>query len=206
MKIAVIANEEQKAEFMKEESNVHEWVWLTAPAVVEGVDCFIDLLFDNSKQRMQWLTDQGSTLIIVNAVASLPGSLPEKFIRINGWLTFLDNDIMEAATKSEELKNVTEGIFSSIGKKIEWVQDRPGFIKARIVSMIINEAFFALEDEVSTREEMDTAMQLGTGYPYGPFAWAEKIGIKNIYELLLIMAQQDNRYQPADLLRQEAEN
>ncbi|HRX92615.1 MAG TPA: 3-hydroxyacyl-CoA dehydrogenase family protein [Chitinophagaceae bacterium] len=206
MKIAVIANEEQKRELIKQESNTHEWVWLDEPAVLEDVDCFIDLLFDNSKERTHWLKDQDTSIIIVNAVASLPGSLPGNFIRINGWLTFLNNDIMEAATVSEELKKITEDVFQSIDKKVEWVQDQPGFIKARIVSMIINEAYLALEDEVSTKAEIDTAMQLGTSYPYGPFAWAEKIGVRNVYELLSVMAEKDNRYQPADLLKQEAEN
>ena len=47
--------------------------------------------------------------------------------------------------------------------------DIPGFISARVVSMIINEAYFALEEEVSSKEEIDTAMKLGTNYPYGPF-------------------------------------
>ena len=43
--------------------------------------------------------------------------------------------------------------------------------------MIINEAYFTWEAGTSTKEEIDIAMKLGTGYPYGPFEWGEKIGL-----------------------------
>jgi len=91
-----------------------------------------------------------------------------------------------------------------LNKKIEWVPDIAGFISARVVSMIVNEAWFALEEEVSTKKEIDTAMKLGTNYPYGPFEWGEKIGLKNIYELLTVLSKTNSRYQPAALLQKEA--
>jgi 3-hydroxybutyryl-CoA dehydrogenase len=50
--------------------------------------------------------------------------------------------------------------------------------------MIVNEAFIALKEGVSTKEEIDIAMKLGTNYPYGPFEWAEKIGTERIKNLL----------------------
>jgi 3-hydroxybutyryl-CoA dehydrogenase len=70
--------------------------------------------------------------------------------------------------------------------------------------MIINEAYFALEDGVSSKEEIDIAMQLGTNYPYGPFTWGRIIGLKNIYDLLLKMAEINSRYKPSALLEKEA--
>jgi 3-hydroxybutyryl-CoA dehydrogenase len=70
--------------------------------------------------------------------------------------------------------------------------------------MIINEAYFALEENVSTKEEIDIAMKLGTNYPYGPFEWCKKIGLKNIAALLAELSQTEKRYQPARLLLKEA--
>jgi 3-hydroxybutyryl-CoA dehydrogenase len=61
-----------------------------------------------------------------------------------------------------------------------------------------------LEDGVSSREDMDTAMRLGTNYPLGPFEWANRLGKKEISTLLQILAQNDTRCQPAPLLIQEA--
>ena len=41
-------------------------------------------------------------------------------------------------------------------------------------------AYLALEEHVSTKEEINTAMKLGTNYPFGPFEWANAIGANNI--------------------------
>jgi 3-hydroxybutyryl-CoA dehydrogenase len=84
------------------------------------------------------------------------------------------------------------------------VPDVPGFIAPRVVTMIINEAYFALAENVSTKTEIDLAMKLGTNYPFGPFEWAEKIGLKNIAELLGTLSRVNKRYEPAPLLLNEA--
>jgi 3-hydroxybutyryl-CoA dehydrogenase len=76
----------------------------------------------------------------------------------------------------------------------------PGFITARVIAMIINEAWFALEEGVSTKEEIDTAMKLGTNYPYGPFEWGKEIGLKNIHALLDKLSKLNPRYSPAELM------
>ncbi len=76
----------------------------------------------------------------------------------------------------------------------------PGFISASVIAMIINEAYFAKADGVSTEAEIDLAMKLGTNYPYGPFEWAQKIGLKNILNLLTSMSEQNNKYAPSPLL------
>ena len=79
---------------------------------------------------------------------------------------------------------IKTAVLTMINKKAVTVSDEPGFIAARIISMIINEAYFAKAENVSSEKEIDVAMKLGTNYPFGPFEWARLIGIKNIYELL----------------------
>jgi 3-hydroxybutyryl-CoA dehydrogenase len=73
------------------------------------------------------------------------------------------------------------------------------------VSAIINEAYLTLQEKVSSKEDIDIAMKLGTNYPMGPFAWATAIGVKNVYALLHKLAADQPRYTPALLLKQEAE-
>ena len=90
------------------------------------------------------------------------------------------------------------------GKKLEWVTDLPGFLSARVLAAIINEAYLALEEGVSSKPEIDTAMKLGTNYPFGPFEWCEKIGANRIYLLLNEMAVNNQRYLPSSLLKKEA--
>ena len=72
------------------------------------------------------------------------------------------------------------------------------------MASIINEAFFALEENVSTEEEIDTAIKLGTPYPFAPFEWGKKIGLHHIYSLLATLSRQQTRYSPSLLLKQAA--
>jgi 3-hydroxybutyryl-CoA dehydrogenase len=75
-----------------------------------------------------------------------------------------------------------------------------GFVTPRVISMIINEACLALQEGVSTKEEIDTAMKLGTNYPFGPFEWMDRIGQDKIYALLLKLSRHQSRYLPAAYL------
>ncbi|HEX5668136.1 MAG TPA: 3-hydroxyacyl-CoA dehydrogenase family protein, partial [Chitinophagaceae bacterium] len=98
-----------------------------------------------------------------------------------------------------------EEILDRLNKKVEWVPDEPGMISPRVIAMIVNEAWFALEEGVSSREDIDIAMQLGTNYPYGPFTWGDKIGVKKIVSLLTRLKQSNPRYEVAASLAKEAE-
>ena len=122
--------------------------------------------------------------------------------RINGWNGFIKRDTWEIANIPDETASI---VLTILNKKAVPVTDEPGFIAARIISMIINEAYFAKAENVSSEKEIDIAMKLGTNYPYGPFEWARLIGIKNIYELLTALSKNDPRYIPSTLLAQEAE-
>lgn len=76
-----------------------------------------------------------------------------------------------------------------------------GFVFPRTIVQIINEAHFALEDKVASKEDIDRAMKFGVNYPKGPFEWSkgrEDIVLTLLNELLLKTG--DNRYVPSKLL------
>lgn len=75
------------------------------------------------------------------------------------------------------------------------------YVFCRILAAIINEAGIALCDEVATKEDIDTAMKLGTNYPKGPLEWAEQIGHRTIRGTLRALNEQspEKRYEPAAL-------
>jgi 3-hydroxybutyryl-CoA dehydrogenase len=104
------------------------------------------------------------------------------------------------ASAEDESKEKAETVLAFFNKKIEWLPDEPGFVTARVVSMIINEAYLSLQEGVSTKKDIDKAMKLGTNYPYGPFEWSEKIGLQNIASLLNSLAAEQPRYTPSPLL------
>ncbi len=106
----------------------------------------------------------------------------------------------------KETIEVVQKFFTSIGKEIELVQDRIGMVLPRILCQIINEATFALMEDVASPKDIDTAMKLGLNYPYGPIEWADKIGIRQIYAVLSALEADlnEDRYRISPLLRQMA--
>jgi 3-hydroxybutyryl-CoA dehydrogenase len=77
-----------------------------------------------------------------------------------------------------------------------------GFIFPRTIAQIINEAYFALEEEVASKSDIDRAMKFGVNYPKGPFEWAsqrEKYVVTLLDELYAIT--KDGRYRVAASLR-----
>ena len=141
--------------------------------------------------------------VFINSVVQTLSDLaaPPNVYRINGWATFLNRSVWEIAGLANE---AIEAIFKSCSIKINFVKDKPGFIAARVIAMLINEAYFAVEDNVSSKAEIDTAMKLGTNYPFGPFEWAELIGRGNILALLQKLYETDSRYKPSEFLIKEA--
>jgi 3-hydroxybutyryl-CoA dehydrogenase len=209
MNIVVLANARQKDELMAQLQVVpSNFVWRTGPDVPVDImagDTCIDLLFDNAPDRLRKWQQLNPSLLVINAWSAPSDGVMFPYVRINGWNTFLKRSVVEA-TAPDDLKEKTTALFSVFEKRVEWISDMPGFLSLRIVASIINEAYFALEEQVSTKEEIDTAMRMGTNYPYGPFEWSREIGVKNIYSLLKHLGEEEKRYQPAALLKQEAGN
>jgi 3-hydroxybutyryl-CoA dehydrogenase len=208
MQLVILADENLREELLSNESYKEaNIIWIeNAKEFIQykKADGFIDLLFDDTIQRVELLKKISSKPVIINSVATTLKEINAPFIRMNAWPGFLKRPLLEASSADENIKEQAEKIFSLLNNRLEWVADNPGFITARVIAMIINEAYFALEEEVSTKEEIDTAMKLGTNYPYGPFEWAKKIDLKNIHRLLNKLCKINPRYQPAELLKKEA--
>ncbi|MEO8405832.1 MAG: 3-hydroxyacyl-CoA dehydrogenase family protein [Chitinophagaceae bacterium] len=208
MKILVLGTAEQKEELLTFPADAAiEITWIAAPdhsSSYGTIDACIDLLFENNNERIAWLKQLNASLIVINSVVTSLHILKENFIRINGWNTFLKRPIIEAAVTNEELKEKATALFSLLGRQTEWVADVPGFITARVVACIINEAYMTLEEKVSVEEEVDTAMKMGTNYPYGPFEWSRKIGLVNVFHLLETLSKEQILYKPCNLLQQNA--
>ena len=126
------------------------------------------------------------------------------YVRLNAWPGFLNRSITELACSDQSTKKNAVEIFNQLGWNFVWVKDDYGLIAARIIAMIINEAYYALEENVSTKKQIDIAMKLGTNYPFGPFEWSEKIGLNNILQLLNHLQKQGDRYAISSLLIKES--
>lgn len=198
MKIAVIGNETSVNE-LTGITNTLEWV--VVKNLTEAIQLNdIDTIFNLSENAAMEDYSLIAIPVFVNSVTTTLQQMKTNdwVVRINGWHGFIKRSSWEFAGT---LSSVHQFVADSLQRKLIACPDEPGFISARIISMIINEAFFAKEDKISTEDEIDIAMKLGTNYPKGPFEWAREVGIKNIYELLFCLSKTDNRYQPASLLQ-----
>ncbi len=75
-------------------------------------------------------------------------------------------------------------------------------ILPRLVAQIANEAAFALEEEIGSRQDMDTAMRLGFNWPRGPLEMTELIGTERARALLEdLRTEHGEAYRPALGLR-----
>jgi 3-hydroxybutyryl-CoA dehydrogenase len=101
---------------------------------------------------------------------------------------------------------VARRFYLSIGKEIEVVQDRIGMVLPRIVCQLVNEAAFALQEDIATPEMIDLAVKLGLNYPYGPIEWADRIGVRQVHSVLSALENDLNepRYRISPVLRQMA--
>ncbi|MDX6297669.1 MAG: 3-hydroxybutyryl-CoA dehydrogenase [Nocardioidaceae bacterium] len=100
----------------------------------------------------------------------------------------------------EEMK----GLARRLGKNPVSVGDQAGFIANALLFGYLNHAVSMFESHYATREDIDAAMKLGCGYPMGPLALLDLIGLDTAYEILETMYRQGrNRlHAPAPILKQ----
>ncbi|MEU4246367.1 3-hydroxybutyryl-CoA dehydrogenase [Amycolatopsis sp. NPDC026612] len=91
-----------------------------------------------------------------------------------------------------------------LGKVPVVIGDRAGFIANALLFGYLNHAVRMYEQRYATREDLDAAMRFGCGYPMGPLALLDLIGLDTANEILDTMYHQSrNRlHAPAPLLKQ----
>ena len=131
----------------------------------------------------------------------------DSFFGFCGIPTFVNRSVLEVSLSSKKNESLLKEICSQLGTDFVCVEDRVGLVTPRVICMIINEAYYTLEEGTASRDDIDLAMKLGTNYPYGPFEWAKRIGIHHVIELLTSVHYdtKDDRYKVCALLRSEAE-
>lgn len=206
MTVAILANELLKQELLAKLPADCTVVWVDSirALTIAEADVYIDLLFEMDTERTQHLKKLLPMPVIVHAVSWPTKKIGADFIRINAWPGLLQRPVAEIAIPAVMAEATIQPLFEQLQWKYVLAPDITGMITARVLATIINEAYYTLGAQVSTREEIDIAMKLGTSYPYGPFEWSAKIGLKHIYELLTELSSVDKRYTPAPLLEEEA--
>jgi 3-hydroxybutyryl-CoA dehydrogenase len=111
--------------------------------------------------------------------------------------------VKSVVTEPEVVADVV-GLVEGLGKTPVVIGDRAGFIANALLFGYLNHAVRMYESRYATREDLDAAMRYGCGYPMGPLALLDLIGLDTAYEILDTMYHQSrNRlHAPAPLLKQ----
>lgn len=79
-----------------------------------------------------------------------------------------------------------------------------GFTFPRVLAQLVNEAYFSLEDQLASENDIDQAMRFGVSYPLGPFEWsAHEVSTRGTLHLLdeLFAVTGEPRYRASLALR-----
>ena len=120
--------------------------------------------------------------------------------------TFLNRPLLEVSLYHESRRAKLAETCAALGTDFRVVEDRVGLVTPRVICMIINEACYTLQEGTASIQDIDLAMKLGTGYPRGPFEWANAIGINRVLAVLEALWDDthDERYKICPLLKRQA--
>jgi len=217
MNILVIGEEQQYAAFLQKgglSGHRVRQVTTAGQSDIADQELIIDLNFDENTDRARIYAKHPQVVVLAGIARTSLSEVMNNYAFEQGfsligcnWLPgFAAMQVTEVSILEEEQKPVLERIMAILGWEYEIVEDRVGLVTPRVVSMIINEAYLAAAEGTASREDINTAMKLGTNYPLGPFEWCEKIGIRQVCGVLdaVYKATGNERYKISALLAQEA--
>jgi 3-hydroxybutyryl-CoA dehydrogenase len=113
-------------------------------------------------------------------------------------------EIVRTVVTEPEIVTEVVAFAERLGKTPVVIGDRAGFIANALLFGYLNHAVRMYEQRYATREDLDAAMRYGCGYPMGPLALLDLIGLDTSYQILDTMYHQSrNRlHAPAPLLKQ----
>jgi 3-hydroxybutyryl-CoA dehydrogenase len=113
-------------------------------------------------------------------------------------------ELVTTVVTDEQVIADAKAFAERIGKTPIVAKDRAGFVANLLLFPYLNQAVGMLEAGYATREDIDAAMQLGTGHPMGPLALMDLIGLDSAYAIMMRMYEQfaDTRHAPRPMIRQ----
>jgi 3-hydroxybutyryl-CoA dehydrogenase len=216
MNILVIGEEVNFSECQEKFGKTHRYVCDENPEdlgkLLKRFDLVFDFTLENSLGRFKTYAEEKSVVFINTTTITLSqltynvSKIESTLFGFCGLPTLLNRPQLEVSLHQKMDEDVLKRISKDLSAKYLIVPDTIGLITPRIICMIINEAYYTIEEGIASPEDIDVAMKLGTNYPLGPFEWCKKIGVEKVCSLLESVYHEtcDERYKISALLKAES--
>ena len=86
------------------------------------------------------------------------------------------------------------------------IAESTGFVAQRVIAMVVNLGCDIAMQGIAVPEDIDSAVKLGLGYPFGPISWGDKLGAERVLRILTRVHELtgDPRYRPSPWLQRRA--
>ncbi|MBX3102109.1 MAG: 3-hydroxyacyl-CoA dehydrogenase [Bacteroidetes bacterium] len=175
------------------------------PEVLSPGDLLLDLAYEAHPQRLpHYLGLAGVQVVLGNLLHPLYMQVAAAGVAVQCQLYGI-NALPRALERTgwEVCAYGTAPQTLPLSAPLHWVADQVGLVTPRVLAMIINEAYYMLQEGTADAQAIDTAMLLGVNYPQGPLAWAQEIGPAYVARLLMALHRETGleKYAPCRLLK-----
>lgn len=114
--------------------------------------------------------------------------------------------LMSTPVTRPDLRDAAHGLLGADGVPVSIIRDSAGLVAQRVVATIVNIASDIAQQRIASPADIDRAVTLGLGYPFGPLAWGDRLGVSVVLEILenLQAFYGDPRYRPSPWLKRRA--
>ncbi|WP_242921526.1 3-hydroxyacyl-CoA dehydrogenase family protein [Pontibacter liquoris] len=216
MRILVLSGPEMAAEFKQKFPEGQEGITYTflerhqmADQQLDAVDVVFDFLLHEQPERLnEYGPDKvvfchAATVQLAALVKQAGLEQPCTLFGFNGLPSLFNREVLEVSLYNPADDSKLKEVCDALGTDYLVVDDRVGMVTPRMLCMLINEAFYTLQENTASIEDIDLGMKLGTNYPKGPFEWAKQIGIAHVYQVLAAVYDdtKEERYKICPLLK-----
>ena len=189
---------------------------LSLEEAVKDVDLVIEAIIENLDiKKATWerigkaapphtIFGSNTSSLSITEMAKASGR-PQKFVGIHFFNPPIILKIIEyikGYETSEETLQQARGFGKSMEMNTVTANETPGFIVNRLMIPQLNEAYYALQEGVATKEDIDTAMKFGLNHPMGPLTLSDFIGLDTILFIAeYLHSELGEKFRPCPLLR-----
>lgn len=164
----------------------------------------INFGFGTKEEKKNILRENSNKQVFMDLTCYDPAEFYSEFPQLKGSFAalFCDDEKKIEVHMKDKVQAFINKMIELGFKPVETTIVSCGFIFPRTIAQIINEAYYALEEEVASKEDINRAMKYGVNYPKGPFEWAQG---RELYVLTLLnellSKTGDQRYRASHLIQ-----